>query len=1532
MEEYEYVSTLGEGAYGYVWKCQERSTGRVVAIKGFKQAHEEPEIMKLAIREVRVLQALDHPAIIQLIEAFKSKSGRVYMVFPYIGRSAYQELDLQPSGLNAPQLKLLVWQLLQALVYLHRRRVVHRDIKPANILLADSGVIKLCDFGFARPTRCGPRDAQRLSSYVVTRWYRAPEVLVSDAYGPAADVWSVGCTVAELATGQPLFPGKSTPDQLWRIMRCFGPLAAPQAERMAADSRLEGLRVPPRGRSLRERLRGCDPGLFRLIEACLQPDPRLRPTAADLLQMPYFWSVPRLIAGTPLDEVYAKLLCQQQPAPQQQSYRRLPEVDASSTAAMAADASVAADAAAAAVVVPPSVMAPKPARLALDTSARGARGEGAYVGGVDSGGGGGRAGAGPAASTPPAVPATPDMAASEHRAALPAIEFEGSGSGSREGSESGSAAATEASSASGAGSPVGSERGAAERPLGATGCPSSPSVSSTADADAASSRGMSSSACSLTGLDQRGGELGGGGEGDADADAAAADVGAVVGPDAEEYVAVAAAAEDEGYGMVGLHEEEVAVLAASLQAPLLNSCRSIEAEEAEESLQLQRQLLQQRQQSIDAEERQQQQQRQGQQLGGKSSSEAAMPPLLLLLQHQQQQQQGQQEHGVNAARAAPSEGGNTGVTTAAAASSSTASAAPFGSYIIGRDPSRVLDFATAATSGPQQQPTLARASPLGAANAAEPCATMAPVLRPGCLSPVQVSVELADDDTSATALVCAGASCTDAEANAPPLTAQATSQQQQQQDSLPQKGNGAGTVVTNGEAVSLSWQGIVEGRVAQGGVTSAGGDKPPASTRPSDREGSAVVFPTVFVTALSAPPPATFNGSPFPVGSAAVGGGGATAAAPATAGECSAAAATPSPSGVSWRGPTPFSGAPSSPSPLLAEAFSAPTADTSTARLLGSTAMSAALTSGALGRCDTAKFEQCPSAPSAALARLRCGPPAPAPGRTYGCGVGDGGSGGGIPYDPQTSSMVSPNSSYYLSMAASGGGMDGSMNPMPALGECSTPTGAPMAPVVPSQVGPPPHVRRFAAVRGSSGGTPAGMVMLGPGLSPSLSGDFDEENAFASAAGAATAMAASADGASRQQQHTTIRGQQQQEQQFRSRRSVELHPVSAPRPQLLTSRSARLQQPQLLTPDAAAAAGGGGSSVGGGSMHVRRKPSLLHLHTHTLMGGGRDYGPAAGVPRRLGCSYTGDPTPRMGSLLEGDGGEHAAEDCAEGRGVPLPPHPHSATTPGGADADAVPCMGKVSLSGATDYGAGVEMPMEHRHSSGSAAAAAAAAAIGAVGSPAAGRAGLRSGSRTSLRGGLNVKVAPAPAPVSRNRSRFCSFTTARSVGAYDGESLSPPLEHYQQRYAARREGAYMSPSPPPPPPHSMMTVVGEAQPSPAQTPPKYPLQRSESQKPPRTSSAMLPSAFRSMTSRSLEGSGTAAVATVCVGEEEGGVAASAVALNWSRRSRDASEVYRLTEASLDRSSSTRRRESKSGALSKFVKAVKKAIKGIGGKL
>ncbi|KAG2447882.1 hypothetical protein HYH02_007338 [Chlamydomonas schloesseri] len=323
QRSYEFVQELDEGSYGCVFACVQRPSGRLVAVKVCKHT-EDPVVRRLLLREVGVLRSLPrHPCVVELLDAFRSRSsGRPHLVFECMERSAQQELEaLDETRMCPVQLKLVAWQAVMGLAHCHRNNVIHRDLKPGNILLAGKGAAcnaKLCDFGFARNMLSGRPDMQeRLSSYVVTRWYRAPEILVGDKYGMASDVWALGCTLAELSNGGlPLLPGTSSLDQLARIMRCCGPLPPCQALCLHANRRLTLLRKPPpRSRTVAERLPGVDPALVALVTACLQTDPALRPTARRLLAHPYFADVPRLLRGSPLQAELVAAAAELQPAP-----------------------------------------------------------------------------------------------------------------------------------------------------------------------------------------------------------------------------------------------------------------------------------------------------------------------------------------------------------------------------------------------------------------------------------------------------------------------------------------------------------------------------------------------------------------------------------------------------------------------------------------------------------------------------------------------------------------------------------------------------------------------------------------------------------------------------------------------------------------------------------------------------------------------------------------------------------------------------------------------------------------------------------------------------------------------------------------------------------------------------------------------------------------------------------------------------------------------------------------------------------------
>jgi len=120
-----------------------------------------------------------------------------------------------------PQLvKSYTKQLLQGLLYCHRRRILHRDLKPQNLLIDRKGYLKLADFGLARAV-CIP--VRPYTHEVITLWYRAPEILLgSQAYSMPVDIWSAACIFAEMLAKRPLFPGDSEIDELFRIFRTLG--------------------------------------------------------------------------------------------------------------------------------------------------------------------------------------------------------------------------------------------------------------------------------------------------------------------------------------------------------------------------------------------------------------------------------------------------------------------------------------------------------------------------------------------------------------------------------------------------------------------------------------------------------------------------------------------------------------------------------------------------------------------------------------------------------------------------------------------------------------------------------------------------------------------------------------------------------------------------------------------------------------------------------------------------------------------------------------------------------------------------------------------------------------------------------------------------------------------------------------------------------------------------------------------------------------------------------------------------------------
>ncbi|XP_033970146.1 serine/threonine-protein kinase dst1-like [Trematomus bernacchii] len=289
MERYESLGLVGEGSYGTVLKCRHRESGRLVAIKKFVDSDDDKTVKKIALREIKLLRQLRHDNLVNLLEVWKRRR-RWYLVFEFVERTLLDDLEQNPTGLDLNTSRQILFQILRAAAFCHQQNIIHRDIKPENILISQCGVVKMCDFGFAR-TMTSPAEGGVYTDYVATRWYRAPELLVGDTkYGKAVDVWAFGCLLLEMLTGQPLFPGDSDLDQIYHIVRCFGNLTAHHQELFYRNPGFSGVRLPEYSDRvpLDQRFPTIPPTALDLAQSCLQMDPERRAQCSELLEHPLF--------------------------------------------------------------------------------------------------------------------------------------------------------------------------------------------------------------------------------------------------------------------------------------------------------------------------------------------------------------------------------------------------------------------------------------------------------------------------------------------------------------------------------------------------------------------------------------------------------------------------------------------------------------------------------------------------------------------------------------------------------------------------------------------------------------------------------------------------------------------------------------------------------------------------------------------------------------------------------------------------------------------------------------------------------------------------------------------------------------------------------------------------------------------------------------------------------------------------------------------------------------------------------------------
>ncbi|PAA82761.1 hypothetical protein BOX15_Mlig028739g3, partial [Macrostomum lignano] len=220
LERYQNLRPIGSGAQGIVCAAYDAVSKDNVAIKKLARPFQNVTHAKRAYREFVLMKLVNHKNIIGLLNAFSPQSSLeefsdVYLVMELMDANLCQVIQMD---LDHERLSYLLYQMLCGIKHLHSADIIHRDLKPSNIVVRTDCTLKILDFGLAR-TAGG---SFMMTPYVVTRYYRAPEVILGMGYQENVDIWSVGCIFGEMVRGRILFPGTDHIDQWTKITEQLG--------------------------------------------------------------------------------------------------------------------------------------------------------------------------------------------------------------------------------------------------------------------------------------------------------------------------------------------------------------------------------------------------------------------------------------------------------------------------------------------------------------------------------------------------------------------------------------------------------------------------------------------------------------------------------------------------------------------------------------------------------------------------------------------------------------------------------------------------------------------------------------------------------------------------------------------------------------------------------------------------------------------------------------------------------------------------------------------------------------------------------------------------------------------------------------------------------------------------------------------------------------------------------------------------------------------------------------------------------------
>ncbi|KAI9267836.1 kinase-like domain-containing protein [Sporodiniella umbellata] len=292
---YEMLDLLGKGSFGQVVKCLDHKTGEVVAIKVIRN---KKRFQAQAMTELSVLNKLiewdpqDECHMVRIVDHFHFR-GHLCIAFECLSMNLYEFIRSNHfQGFSINLIRRFTYQLLKALSFMKKHRIIHCDLKPENILLKQpaKSAIKIIDFG----SSCF--EHEKVYTYIQSRFYRSPEVILGISYHTAIDMWSLGCIMAELYTGTPLFPGENEQDQLGCIMEALGPpegywIQQCSRKKLFFDSNgtprsalnSKGERRIPNAKPLQKTLNTRDMLFVDFIQKCLTWDPNQRMTPKEAL-------------------------------------------------------------------------------------------------------------------------------------------------------------------------------------------------------------------------------------------------------------------------------------------------------------------------------------------------------------------------------------------------------------------------------------------------------------------------------------------------------------------------------------------------------------------------------------------------------------------------------------------------------------------------------------------------------------------------------------------------------------------------------------------------------------------------------------------------------------------------------------------------------------------------------------------------------------------------------------------------------------------------------------------------------------------------------------------------------------------------------------------------------------------------------------------------------------------------------------------------------------------------------------------------